>query len=221
MNFVRGICSLISWCVGLYSTIIVIRVILSWILMFSRRNGWRSGYGGYGYGQEQPQEPSTLETVDSILGKLTDPYLSKFDKLTSLKRGSIDFSPLAALVVLSLIRSIFNVIAHAGSITLWLVFAIVIEGIWTLVSFVMVIMLILMVVRLLVGKGNSYQSNSLVDFIDPIIDAPVGKVYKMFFRKKGQVDDQKLVLTSLILYFILYVVLKAVESGLVNLLLRL
>ncbi|MCQ2412528.1 MAG: YggT family protein [Sphaerochaetaceae bacterium] len=221
MNFIRAICSILSWLVGVYSTIIVIRVIVSWVLTFSRRNGWRSGYGGYGYNQNEVQEPSFAETLDRILGTIADPYLNMFDNVTSLKRGNVDFTPLLALVLLNLVRSVLNVVAQAGSITLWLVFAIIVEGLWTLVSFVMVVMLILMIVRLVVAKGNSYQSMSTLNFIDSILEVPVSKIYKMFFRKKGQMDDQKLVIYSLIIYFILFVVLKAVERGLVNLLLSL
>lgn len=207
---------MLAWLVGVYSTVIVIRVLVSWIRTFTRRNQ----YNGFSY-SDPNQNPSVVDTVDEILGKIADPYLGLFTRVTSLRRGSVDFTPLLALVMLNLAKSILSIIAQAGSITLWLVLAIIVRGLWTVISFVMVFMLILLVIRFFVGRGNGMQTSGMIDFLDPILDIPVGKVYKVFYRKKGQVDDQKLVLTSLIVYFILYLVLNAVETGLVNLLLSL
>lgn len=214
MGFIRTIASFASWLVGLYSTLIIVRVIISWVRLFGR------GPNTFYYENQEPTQ-SPLENIDSILGKIVDPYLNVFKSVSSLRRGGIDFTPLLALVCLNLVKSILGIIAQAGSITLWLVIAIIISGLWSVFSFIMVTMLIMMIVRYIVGRTNQNQNSQIINFIDPIINSPVSFVYKAFYKNKGQVEDQKLVLTAFIFYLVLYLALSAVKSGLISLLLSL
>ena len=70
------------------------------------------------------------------------------------------------------------------------------------------------------GSSHNPTSNNWVNFIDPIIDSPVSFVYRLFFKKR-KVDDQKVVIASLIFYIILYGLLKWGESALVDFLISL
>ena len=64
------------------------------------------------------------------------------------------------------------------------------------------------------------QSLAGAERVIAILDAPVGRVYKIFFRK-ARVDDQKLVLTSIIFYAVIYFALKFGIQALVKFLIKL
>lgn len=220
MEFIQGICSFIAGVLGVYSALILIRIIVSWVVLLTRRNGWGAG-NGYDYVQEDPEHPSALTTVDTILGKICDPYLNLFKGVRSLRKSNIDLTPLLAFVILNLVRSILSMFAQVGSLTLWTLLAIIVEGLWSsLISFLMVVLIILLIVRIIVGASHTPTSDNLINFIDPIIDSPVSFVYRLFFKNR-KVDDQKVVITSLIFYIVIFALLKWGESALVNFLISL
>ena len=214
MRFLQGMCSFIAGILGIYSAVIIIRIIVSWVVLLTRRNGWGSA-------QDAPDYTSALSTVDTVLGKICDPYLNLFSGVRSLRKPNIDLTPLLAFVILNLGRSILSMFAQIGSLTLWTLLAIIVDGIWSsLISFLMIVLIILLIVRLIVGSSHNPTSNNWVNFIDPIIDSPVSFVYRLFFGKR-KVDDQKVVIASLIFYIILYGLLKWGESALVDFLISL
>ncbi|MBO4424555.1 MAG: YggT family protein [Spirochaetales bacterium] len=214
MRFLQGMCSFVAGILGIYSAVIIIRIIVSWVVLLTRRNGWGSA-------QDAPDYTSALSTVDTVLGKICDPYLNLFSGVRSLRKPNIDLTPLLAFVILNLVRSILSMFAQIGSLTLWTLLAIIVDGIWSsLISFLMIVLIILLIVRLIVGSSHNPTSNNWVNFIDPIIDSPVSFVYRLFFGKR-KVDDQKVVIASLIFYIILYGLLKWGESALVDFLISL
>ena len=214
MRFLQGMCSFVAGILGIYSAVIIIRIIVSWVVLLTRRNGWGSA-------QDAPDYTSALSTVDTVLGKICDPYLNLFSGVKSLRKPNIDLTPLLAFVILNLVRSILSMFAQIGSLTLWTLLAIIVDGIWSsLISFLMIVLIILLIVRLIVGSSHNPTSNNWVNFIDPIIDSPVSFVYRLFFGKR-KVDDQKVVIASLIFYISLYGLLKWGESALVDFLISL
>ena len=217
MKFIQSMCSFIASVLGIYSTLLIIRIIISWFLMFSGRGGWRT-YDGQ---EDNGRQPSGLETADNILGRICDPYLNVFRGVKSLRRSNIDFTPLLAFVVLNLVRSILGFIADTTSFTVWTILAIIINGLWSsMLSFLMILLIVLLVVRLIVGSSRNPSSDNMLNTIDPIIDAPVSFVYRLFYNRK-KVDDRKVVITSLIFYAILYAALSWGISALVDFLVSL
>ena len=218
MELLQKICSFLAWILGVCSTVILIRIIISWILLFARRSSWRNGNA---FGQENPETPGPLAAADSILGKICDPYLNMFSGVTSLKRSNIDLTPLLALVMLNFVRSVLGMFATVGQLTLWTVLAIFINGIWySFFTFILVALIILLIIRLVLGYGNNPNTNNWINTIDPILDRPVSRVYKLFFKGK-QADDQKVVIASIIFYVILLIALKWAVNLLINFLLSL
>ena len=218
MEFIQKICSFLSWILGVYSTVILIRIIVSWILLFARRSSWRNGNG---FNPENPDGPGPLASVDSILGKICDPYLKAFSGVTSLKRSNIDLTPLLALVVLNFVRSVLGMFATVGQLNLWTVLAIFVNGIWySFFTFILVALIILLIIRLVLGYSNTAETNNWINTIDPILDRPVSRVYKLFFKGK-QTDDQKVVIASIIFYVVVLIGLKWAVNLLINFLLSL
>lgn len=207
MEFFKGLCSFLAGVVGLYSMLIVVRVVLSWIVGFDRMNGWRSGYGGYGYGRSG--EPSGIESVSDFIGRITDPYLGLFKGLSSLRRSRVDFTPVVALVVLNLVQSLLSMVARTGRVSIGVLAAIVVQGLWSsLFAYLFIILIALLIVRYLLGRSQSYKAQNWINAIDPILDGPVKRVYMLFFRRKGEPDDQKLVLASIVFYVLVFVLIK-------------
>jgi len=216
MEFLQGLCSFLSGLLGLYSTVIFIRIIISWVLLFSRQNGWRSGNGGYGYNQENPNKPSGLAKVDQVLGRICDPFLNLFRGFKSLRRSRVDFTPLLALVVLNIVKSLLSMFAQYGKISLWTVIAVIISGLWnSFFSFLLFLLIVLLIVRLVLTNKTTSSAYNAMNAIDPILDGPVGFVYK-FFYKGRKVDDKKVVITALIFYAVLFLLLRWGVSALVN-----
>ncbi len=216
MEFLMQVCSFLAAILGIYSFIIFVRIIVSWILFFSRQNGWRSGNGGYGYNQEDPNHPTGLAKFDQVLGRICDPYLNLFKGMTAFRRSNIDFTPLFALVLLNLVKSILGMFAETGKLTIWVVFAIMIDGVWNSVfSFIIFILVVLLFVRYFVGRRNSYSSYNTLNTLDQILDKPVERVYRLFYKGQ-QVDDQKLVLTSAFFYLVILIAVGIVVNLLVN-----
>jgi len=215
MKALQSICSFLAWALGVYSTIVLIRIIISWVLVLTRRNSWGT------YNPQEQETPSALVQVDRILGKICDPFLNMFRGVKSLRRSNLDFTPVLALVLLNLVRSILSLFSQTTDLTVWTILAIIVNGLWeSFLSFLLILLIIILVVRFFIGRSTGAQANDWINMIDPILDGPVGFVYKLFYRKKN-VDDQKLVITSIIFYAVLYVALRWGVGKLVDLLVSL
>ena len=154
MKFVQSMCSFIASILGIYSTVLIIRIIISWFRVLNGRNGWRTS----------DQQPSALENIDTILGKICDPYLNLFRGAKGLRRGNMDFTPLLAFVVLNLVRSILSLIGEATSFTLWTILAIIVNGLWSsMFSFLLILLIILLIVRLVIGNSRNPSSNNWIN----------------------------------------------------------
>ncbi len=96
------------------------------------------------------------------LTKICEPYLGIFRKLTILRVGNIDFSPIISLGLLSLISVILAGIQHTGRIYLGGILGTIISSLWGILSSIIGIFILLIFIRwivLLINKGKtSYDS---------------------------------------------------------------
>ncbi|MFQ3620690.1 MAG: YggT family protein [Spirochaetales bacterium] len=130
----KSVMSLLSALVSFYSLIIIIRILLSWFA------------SPLGYGK-----------VYFWLIHVTDPYLNYFRRFGVFTFGKFDFSPVVALLTLSVLGNIFHSIGMFGRITLGSIVAFALGAVWSAVSFFLVLYLLLIVIRLL---GILFHSNS-------------------------------------------------------------
>ena len=79
---------LIVQLVDLYTFIIFIYVLLSWI----------------------PTKQGVLQNIDEVLGKLCDPYLDLFKRFIPPLGGMVDISPIVAIIVLQLVVRLLYII---------------------------------------------------------------------------------------------------------------
>ena len=170
--------------IGIYSTLIWIRIILSWI--------------------RSPQLQAN--EVYIFLCRITDPFLNIFKPKNFV--GRIDFSPLFALMILNTVKTVLEMIYTYNKITLWLVLAVLINNLWAYIfRYIFLIVIIMLVVRIFVSRSTTAQSQMWLNVIDRNLNAPVGVVFRLFYSNK-QVSDQTLVIASLVFYGAIYIGLK-------------
>ena len=217
MEFVRNVCSILASIISIYSLLIVIRIIFSWIDNIQKANAWRNGYNGYNSYNSYNAQGLTLSSISNVLGKIVDPYLNLFKGITSLRRSHLDLTPLVAIIVLNLFQSIFNIVAISGKITIGVILALIVKLAWSsFFSYILFFLIVLLIVRYFIGRSNSYRAQNWLNAIDPVINGAVQKVYKLFFARKGESDDQKIVLVSLVFCLVIFIILKFAVSWLVS-----
>lgn len=159
----QTIAQIISFILSIYSFLIVIRILFTWVSL----------------GQDQ------FGGVYQTLCSLTDPVLNMFRNITWLRRGSIDFSPLAALVLIGILNSIFTTLARQGRITLGIILAIILQGIWSVVSFVLLVFIVLLVIRLIMDFSGSPSASQYRPLLDSFTRWPIDLAHSLFFSGKS------------------------------------
>jgi YggT family protein len=131
----RTLMNILGGATSLYMIVIFIRIILTW-------------FSGMSYGR--PVE---------ILCRITDPYLGWFRRFKVLQVAHMDFSPIAALAVLSIVNNIFMTLARYGTITLGFILAMMVQAVWSAVSFILVFFIIVLALRFIayISRQNVYS----------------------------------------------------------------
>lgn len=147
--------------VQLYSFLCFFRIILSWIpnLMYTR--------------------------IGQILCSITDPFLNIFRKLP-LHIGMIDFSPMIAFLVLSLVNSALSGIARTGTFSVAEFIATTLILLWEIVSSILGFLIILVIIRLivLIFTRNKIYYNSIWNSIDDFLSRTATRFTKIFTKNK-------------------------------------
>jgi len=120
MRFIFGF---LAAATGIYSLIIFIRIVFSWMR-----------------GIVSPK-------VIDFLNKLTDPYINWWRSKLNLRIGFLDFSVVAAITSLYLLQNIFNMLYVTGRITIGNFLAIVLISAWSVISFILGFCIIIFILR--------------------------------------------------------------------------
>ncbi len=153
----------ISLLLTAYSFIIFIRIIFSWFNLRNNNNG-----------QSQNQ-------IIQILHKITDPYLNWFRRFKFLQIGMIDFSAMLAISVLYFISNIFNQIGISGVISLAFIIKLIISTLWSLISSISMIIIILFIVRIVFLHINKYSQ--ILQTLDGYVE-PYARRFSNYFTKR-------------------------------------
>lgn len=145
---------------SLYMILIFVRVLLTW-------------FSGVYYGR--PYE---------IIRSLTDPYLNYFRRFRFLQVGTIDFSPIAGLLVLVIAMNILNRLAVYGSISVGIVLAIILNALWSAVSFLITLFIVLIVIRFVASLIRANTVHPFIRTIDLIITPLLNWIHNTFFKRR-------------------------------------
>lgn len=183
-NVFMTIASILASLLSFYSLLIWLRIVLTWIKV-------------PGQTQENP--------LAYYLGKIVDPYLSWFKGISSLRRSRFDLTPLVALAALSVVQSMLRLYGSYGSLTVGMVFALVLQTLWSyLVSPIFWFVIIMLGIRLVFCYRRSPQSIGYITMLDSMVGGVLNWVQNLIYPKKA-INDRQLVITSLIFFIALYI----------------
>lgn len=161
----------ISSLISLYSFVCIIRILMSWIPGVE--------YSPFG----------------RFFSGLCDPYLNWFKKLSFTRIGMVDFSPILALGLLSVGSMTFSTLASSGRITLGIVFAGILQVIWSFFSFLLNILIIFLIIRLIYDLFNRYSYSQFWTMLDRFLNPPISKISHFFIKNKTISYRASLILT--------------------------
>jgi len=151
----------LSSVLGIYSLLLVARIILTWF-SGNRQSG-----------------------ITQFLSRITDPYINWWRQHFNLRAGFLDLSPIIAISALSVVQRIFSTLAVHGTITLGLVGAIVITALWSIVSFLLGMCVIVLVVRLVGYLMNKEMYGTFWQIVDSISRPLMFRITKIVFRDRS------------------------------------
>lgn len=152
-----------------------------------------------------------------VISAITDPYLNLFSKRGWFRVGNIDFSPILAIGILSILSSIIGGIATTGRIHFGGILAMILGMIWSLISTLLGIFILLILIRwivLLVNKGQ-VSTNSAWYQVDLMLQKFVYKIGNTFFR--NNLTYQKALLVSWISLGVIWFIARILFAILINL----
>jgi len=122
--------------------------------------------------------------ANDILCKLCDPYLNIFRKFKFLVVANIDFSPIAAICTLSVLASIVNIVEKYGMVTGGIILAILLNTIWSVISFFLLFYIVLFIVRLAAFEFKANSTSPVFQAIDTLVNPVLFRINTIIFHKR-------------------------------------
>jgi len=146
--------------VGIYSVLILIRIIISWFGSFA-----------------------SSKPVD-LLCSITDPYLNWWQNKFNLRIGVLDFSAVLAIVSLSFIQNILFSLAYFDRITIGYFLSVLLLSVWSILSFIIGFCIIIVVLRLIAYLTNRNIYSPFWQIIDSISQPLLYRMNRIFYGKR-------------------------------------
>ena len=145
---------------GVYSILLLIRIIISW-------------FGNFAYSKP----------VD-LLSRVTDPYLDWWRRHFSIRIGFLDFSVLLGIAALSLLQNIFYSISQSNKITVANILVVVLFLAWSILSFILGFCLIVLVLRMIAYLTSRDIYSPFWRLIDSISQPVLYRLNRLFFGRR-------------------------------------
>lgn len=189
MTIMMQIADFLARIISLYSFFIWIRILLSWINPYPRQG-----------------------SLTWYFAAIVDPYLNLF-RSRHFRIGMLDFSPLFAIGLLSVVQSVLNIFSYYGTLRLSWCLQLIIQAFWNYgVSVFLMITIIMLVMRLIGELSHSpafYNMNMITDGI-------ISKVQELFFPGR-LVKRTTLSIIALVIMVLCYFACKYALGLLINL----
>jgi len=147
MNWLSTVMTVVSAVLQVAMLLLVIRIVLTWVSMDHGHPAIR------------------------ILHSICDPYLNWFRRFKFLTLGNIDFSPLAALLVINFLASLARMIGMQGQISLGIVLYILVQLLWGAASFLFLLLGVLAIVRFLAIQFR-WGGQAVWAYLDAVLQPP-------------------------------------------------
>ncbi|MDR1315673.1 MAG: YggT family protein [Spirochaetales bacterium] len=152
--------------ISIYTFIIIARIIISWFAGGGYGHGYRRGYG----------------RVFRLFTVLTDPYLNFFRRCTFFHFGPFDFSPVFALIILSVAGNVFQSLADFQQITCGLVLALLVVRLWAAAAFFIGLYIFLTLLRLVGVLVRLNSASPFWRYIDMVLNPVLLPLTRLIFR---------------------------------------
>ena len=185
---VSTILGILSAIINIYTILCVISIILTWF------------------------PGAKFTAFGKFLSSICDPYLNLFSKSGKLRIGNIDFSPILAIGILSLLTTILSRITLTGRIFFGGILAAIVSLFWNLGSSLLGILTLIILIRwiVLLAKKGYTPYDSGWNNVDAMLQKPVYKISSTF--SKNPVSYQTALLISWITLAVI-LLLGAILSG--------
>ncbi|MDI9426734.1 MAG: YggT family protein [Spirochaetota bacterium] len=180
---------IVSSLVSLYMILCIVRIFFSWI-------------------------PSLTDTKwGRLIAGLTDPYLNLFRSFSLFRTPAIDFSPIVALAVLSVLNNLFMTLSYAVRITLGFILSLLLDAAWSAISFLLGFFLVISLIRIIGFLARIAVLHPLWQILDGIINPLLFRINRIIYR--GRTVQY---LQGLITGFIVVLIVRTLGGFLVRLL---
>ena len=151
------IMSVLAGIVSVYMILIFIRILLTW-------------FSGADFGRPYV-----------FLCGICDPYLNWFRRFRIFKNSPIDFSPLIALAVLSLLHSVLTAWGAMGRFSVSIILIMLLHALCSVVFWVLGFFIVILILRMIAFLGNSNIYSPLWRFVDFIAQPVMYRISRIFF----------------------------------------
>jgi YggT family protein len=134
-----------------------------------------------------------------LLVRVTDPYLDWWRSRLNLRVGFFDFSAVFAIVAVSLVQNIFNSLANSAVLKLGNILAVVLLSLWSIVSFILGLLLIILILRLIAYLTNRNTYSPFWRLIESISQPVLYRLNRIIFGKRIAGFLKGIILSSLLL----------------------
>lgn len=154
-----------------------------------------------------------LGKAGNFLSSIVDPYLGAFSRISLFRTERFDFSPIAALAVLSVANNMFSTIAFSGKITLGFFLSLILGAGWSALSFVLSFVSACALIRIVVFVARLNSLHPVWVVLDAILNPILYRINRVIYRNKA-VDY----LQGLITGFLVLILFRAAGGALVRIL---
>ncbi|HBK58314.1 MAG TPA: YggT family protein [Spirochaetaceae bacterium] len=152
---------IVSVVVSIYMLLCIVRIFFSWV-------------------------PSLMTTKwGRLIAGLTDPYLELFRPIALFRTPNVDFSPIVALAVLSVVNNLFVTLSYAVRITLGFILSLLLDAVWSAVSFLLGFFLVVVFIRIIGVIARLATLHPLWQILDGIINPLLFRVNTLIYRGRA------------------------------------
>ncbi len=142
----------------IYTLLLSLRILLTW-------------FGGPSFGRAW-----------HYLRVATDPYLNIFRRIKFLHLGNFDLTPLAAILTLVIVQNIIGSLSLYGFITLGIILAIIVRGIWQSAVWILLVLALICVVRIISLYVAGHRDHPIWHALDMILQPMVFQAGRLLNR---------------------------------------
>lgn len=174
------IVKLISLVLRIYTMLIWIRIITSWMRL----------------------PPSGFT---AFLERSVDPYLDRFKNIRWMRRGMLDFTPLAALVPIGVLKSLCDLYLAFGTVTAGMAAAVIVRTLYSYLAAPFLFFIIAVIaIRLVYCYRRSPRTLIVINSLNRVVTPFTDFVQSLFFGSRAT-SVRTIVWTSLIFYLAAYI----------------